>query len=166
MTFGWGVLVAVSQDAKLLRYWIAGDRGRGPGRARSHPAVHSQPNSKLPKPEKAPGQCAASSCKWLLPRSRVISRIGERHYRIVVLRSCWLRASHLRFGLKSLRRIPASIRGRRILPPGCRQACEGRRITVTAIASTGNRCRMNKASELQREYRRLAFPSAHPGTGS
>jgi hypothetical protein len=167
MHSGWGVVVAVSQDANAVTLL---DRRRI---VVADPEVHGaiQPyhfaaQLKPPEQEGHLADCAASSCQLAATAiAEVIRELDERHYRIVG-------AAIL---LASGRPLPplAKILGAHPLihtaegeffRQAVLQACEGLQIPVTAIRARELDAGVNKASELRRSIAGLGRRVGPPWT--
>ena len=167
MHSGWGVLVAVSQDANAVTLL---DRRRivvaDPGVHGAIQPYHFAAQLKPPEQERHLAHCAASSCQLAATAiAEVIRTLDERHYRIVG-------AAIL---LASGRPLPplAKILGAHPLihtaegeffRQAVREACESLQIPVTAIRARELDAGMNKPSELQRSIAGLGRTVGPPWT--
>jgi hypothetical protein len=167
MHSGWGVLVAVSQDANAVtlldrrRIVVADPEERG-----AIQPYHFAAQLKPAEQEKHLERCASSSCQLAAAAiAEVIRELGERRYRIVG-------AAVL---LASGRPLPplAKILGAHPLihtaegeffRQAVRQACEGLQIPVTPIRARELDTEMNKAGELQRSIASLGRTVGPPWT--
>jgi hypothetical protein len=167
MHSGWGVLVAVSQDANAVTLL---DRRRivvaDPEEQGAIQPYHFAAQLKPAEQEKHLAHCAASSCQLAATAiSEVIRELDARRYRIVG-------AAIL---LASGRPLPplAKILGAHPLihtaegeffRQAVRQACEGLRIPVTAIRMRELDAGENKGSALQRSIAGLGRTVGPPWT--
>jgi hypothetical protein len=167
MHSGWGVLVAVSQDANAVtllerrRIVVADPEERG-----AIQPYHFAAQLKPAEQEKHLAQCASSSCQLAAAAiAEVIRELGARRYRIVG-------AAVL---LASGRPLPplAKILGAHPLihtaegeffRQAVRQACERLQIPVTPIRARELDAEMNKAGELQRSIASLGRTVGPPWT--
>jgi hypothetical protein len=167
MHSGWGVLVAVSQDANAVtlldrRRIVVADR-------EEHGAVqpyHFAAQLKPAEQEKHLAHCAASSCQLAATAiAEVIRELAERHYRTVGAAILLASGRPLPPLAKILAAHPLvhTAEGE-FFRHAVRQACEGMQIPVTAIRMRELDAGANTGSALQRSIAGLGRTAGPPWT--
>ena len=167
MHSGWGVLVAVSQDANAVTLL---DRRRivvaDPEEHGAIQPYHFAAQLKPAEQEKHLAHCAASSCQLAATAiAEVIRELDERRYRTVGAAILLASGRPLPPLAKILAAHPLihTAEGE-FFRQAVRQACEGLQIPVTAIRPRELDVGMNKASELQRSIAGLGRSVGPPWT--
>jgi hypothetical protein len=167
MHSGWGVLVAVSQDANAVTLL---DRRRivvaDPEEHGAIQPYHFAAQLKPAEQEKHLAHCAASSCQLAATAiAEVIRELDERRYRTVGAAILLASGRPLPPLAKILAAHPLihTAEGE-FFRQAVRQACEGLQIPLTAIRARELDIGMNKASELQRSIASLGRSVGPPWT--
>jgi hypothetical protein len=167
MHSGWGVLVAVAQDANAVTLL---DRKRivvaDPEEHGAIQPYHFAAELKPPAQEEHLAQCAASSCQLAATAiARVIRELDERHYRIVGAAILLASGRPLPPLAKILVAHPLihTAEGE-FFRQAVHQACQGLQIPVTAIRMRDLDAEGYKASKLQRTVASLGRTVGPPWT--
>lgn len=167
MHSGWGVLVAVSQDANAVtlldrrRIVVANPEERG-----AIQPYHFAAQLESSAQEKHLAQCAASSCQLAAAAiAEVIRELDERRHRVVGAAILFASGRPLPPLAKILGAHPLihTAEGE-FFRQAARQACEGLRIPVTAIRMRELDTKANQGSALQRSIAGLGRTVGPPWT--